>query len=249
MEWNASLYDERHAFVFQYGEDLLSVLRPQPGERILDVGCGTGHLTKAVADSGARVIGLDQSSAMIATARDAYPELEFMVADASDFFLLEPVDAVFSNAALHWVKKAEDAVICIVRALKQGGRFVAELGGRGNVATIVAALREALSALGQPEGTNPWYFPSLAEYALLLEKHGLVVTSAALFERPTPLEGEDGMRTWLRMFADSLVAGLVPTMREQVFEETEARLRGALYKSGAWVADYRRLRITAYREN
>src|SRR5262249_12224499 len=139
-------------------------LAPQPGERILDVGCGTGHLTAQIAQSGASVVGLDNSPEMLTAARAAYPGLEFVQADARQFTFAEPFDAVFSNAALHWVREPQRVIRCIREALKPGGRFVAELGGKGNVQTIAHALRAAAEQLGLPLAESPWYFPGVAEY-------------------------------------------------------------------------------------
>ncbi|HYE71933.1 MAG TPA: class I SAM-dependent methyltransferase, partial [Blastocatellia bacterium] len=123
MKWDSSLYDQKHAYVTKYGEGVLDLLNSQAGERILDVGCGTGHLTKKIAESGAEVVGIDSSAEMIEVARTTYPEINFVVADATDFSFDKPFDAIFSNAALHWVKPPEQAVICMSRALKSGGRF------------------------------------------------------------------------------------------------------------------------------
>src|SRR5947209_4560821 len=182
--WNTALYDQKHAFVFEYGKGLIPVLEPQPGELILDLGCGTGHLTKVIAESGARVIGIDSSTSMIETARAAYPDLEFLIADARDFSFPFQFDAIFSNATLHWIAEAEHVVRRIKESLKTRGRFVAEFGGRGNVATITTAVKQSFLELANIEVDFGWYFPSIGEYASLLEKHGLVVQSALLFERP-----------------------------------------------------------------
>jgi trans-aconitate 2-methyltransferase len=143
-KWDTSLYDQKHAFVFKYGEELIGVLDPQRGERILDVGCGTGHLTSRISDRGAYVRGIDNSVEMIESARAAYPQIDFRVADAADFAFPEPFDGVFSNAALHWVKRSEDAVICMSRVLRPGGRFVVEFGGFGNVRRIYTAIEAAV---------------------------------------------------------------------------------------------------------
>ncbi len=247
--WNSALYDSKHAFVFEYGEELVRVLAPQRGERILDVGCGTGHLTKRIAESGANVIGLDSSDEMIATARANYPDIEFRLADASDFKFAESFDAVFSNAALHWVKRAEEAVICMARALVPFGRLVAEFGGIGNVKLVTSAfessVREATGA--EIEAVN--YYPSIAEYSTLLERHGLEVQSALLFDRPTKLEGgESGLRGWIEMFRGSLLAEVPSQEREGVLTATEAKLRQELFRDGSWWADYRRLRIVAVKK-
>ncbi len=142
MKWNSSLYEQKHSFVFKYGEEVLALLNPQRGERILDVGCGTGHLTKLIAEAGAEVVGIDSSPEMVEAARVACPDINFVVADAADFSFTEPFDAVFSNAALHWVTEAKQAMVCMAQSLKQGGRFVVELGGKGNLTAITGLLEK-----------------------------------------------------------------------------------------------------------
>lgn len=246
--WDASFYDQKHSFVFEFGKGLVSLLDPQPGERILDVGCGTGHLTYEIAERGAHVTGIDNARTMIETARQTYPTLTFQVADAQDFSFTEPFDAVFSNAALHWINDQERAVRCIALALKPGGRLVAEFGGKGNVATILTAAQEAIFSLAGKRVESGWFFPSIGEYASLLEKYGLETRSALLYERPTRLEeGEQGLRNWLSMFGEHLVAGLDDTVRELVIRQVEERTRPLLYRDGSWLADYRRLRLIAYK--
>ncbi|MBL8206326.1 MAG: methyltransferase domain-containing protein [Blastocatellia bacterium] len=243
--WNSSLYDQKHSFVYKYGEDVLGLLEPKPGERILDVGCGTGHLTAQIAEAGATVVGLDSSAAMIDTAQAAYPHLKFVQADASDFSFDEPFDAVFSNAALHWVLQAEAAVKCMSHALRSGGRLVIECGGKGNIRNILTALNQAMIELEQGEMERIWVFHSISEYATLLEKYGLEVNQAFLFDRPTKLEGEDGMLNWLRMFGTVRTQKLSDEMREKAFALANEQLRDVQYIDGHWYADYRRLRISA----
>jgi trans-aconitate methyltransferase len=246
--WNPSLYDRKHSFVTEYGKDLLSLLAPRPSERILDLGCGTGHLTQTIADSGADVVGLDSSPQMIDSARREYPDIEFVVADASDFTFDARFDAVFSNAALHWVRRAESAAGCISRALKPGGRFVAEFGGKGNTANVTAAIEESVFELTGKEARHPWYFPSIGEYASLLERHGLAARSAVLFDRPTKLEGPDGMRNWLVMFCSWIFQELADPddrLTRRILELIERKLRDKQCVEGEWFVDYRRLRITA----
>ena len=204
--WNASLYDQKHSFVSEYGKSLIPLLEPQPGESILDIGCGTGHLTKAIAEAGAHVVGIDSSASMIETARTTYPDIEFLVANARNFSFPTPFDAVFSNAALHWIPEAEEVVHSIATALKPGGRFVAEFGGKGNIATIIFALQQSLREIANIEADFGWYYPSIGEYASLLERHGLMVRMALLFDRPTKLEdGEKGLRNWLQMFRGDML--------------------------------------------
>ena len=239
-------YQDRHSYVFRFGEDLLALLAPKPGERILDLGCGTGQLTSALAESGATVIGMDVSPEMLAQARANYPALEFIQGDASNFTLPEPVDAILSNAALHWVRDAEGVGASVARALKPGGRFVAELGGHGNVQSVVDALRAVLG----PGAPVPWYFPTIGEYATILERHGLEVREAHLFDRPTQVEGEDGMENWLSVFAGLAIAagsdvGTGPRSEKRIFRAVAGKLRESRYRDGVWTLDYRRLRLVA----
>ena len=250
--WNTNLYEQQHAFVWQYGESLLKLLAPKVGERILDLGCGTGQLTEKIAESGAFVYGIDSSLSMISTANVNYPHINFSVADARSFQVEEPLDAVFSNAVLHWIKQPDAAIDCVEKALKRGGRFVAEFGGKGNVGAIVRALLSVLSEIGceEPEALNPWYFPSIGEYAGLLEKQGFDVGYAVLFDRPTPLEGGSaGMVNWIEMFAGGFLSGLSDDVRSQVINSVEERLRPTLYRDGNWSADYRRIRVVAIKNS
>ncbi|WP_324665197.1 methyltransferase domain-containing protein [Haloarcula sediminis] len=247
-EWDPDDYDEGHGFVAEYGKDVVRLLDPQPGERILDLGCGTGTLTAAIADSGADVVGIDAAASMVEQARERYPDLAFEVADAREY---EPgeFDAVFSNAALHWIPgKDHDAVLSMVDdALADGGRFVAELGGRGNVTQVEGAVRAELAERGH-DADHPWYFPSIGEYAPRLEAHGLEVTSARLFDRPTELDGgEAGLREWVGMFGDELFDGVSEADRATILDAVEERLRPALFDAdaGTWTVDYRRLRFAA----
>jgi trans-aconitate methyltransferase len=245
-DWNPALYDQKHAFIFEYGRGLLSVLAPREGEHILDLGCGTGHLTQAIAASGARVLGIDSSPEMIEQARITYPDIEFLVADARTFSFPYLFDAVFSNAALHWIPEAERVVEHIAIALRPGGRFVAEFGGRGNVASITNALQEAMREIAGVKVESGWYFPSIGTYTALLEKHGLAVQSAVLFDRPTKLEeSTHGLRNWLTMFCAGMLVDLPDAMKQRVIEHVEASLRPGLFKDGNWFADYRRLRVVA----
>lgn len=246
--WNPRLYDSKHAFVWRRGEDVFELLHPSSGERILDLGCGTGHLTAKIAAAGAQVTGIDSSHSMIEEARRNYPEIKFCVADARDFRFEEPFDAVFSNAALHWVPEARSVAECISAALKPGGRFVAEFGGKGNVETVVSGFYGALEALGASsrKDPNPWYFPGIAEYGAILEQSGLEMTFAALIDRPTPLEdGENGMRNWIEMFAGSFRAAAPAAKQEAFAAEAERLLRPRLFADGVWTLDCRRLRLSA----
>lgn len=258
MQWDSSLYQTRHDFVFKYGEGVLELLEPRAGERVLDVGCGTGELTARIAESGARVVGLDSSPDMIAAARarscnrernkdcDKETGIEFVQADAANFAFDEPFDAIFSNAALHWVKDMEGAVICMARALKPGGRFVVEMGGRGNIAQLTAAIDAAVLAVTGTHAAHGRYYPALGEYSALLEKYGVEVTAAWLFDRPTQLaEGPLGLRNWIAQFEREVLRDCTEAQRVAIIAAVEDALRDRFFIEGHWFADYRRLRIVA----
>jgi trans-aconitate methyltransferase len=243
--WDPGLYDGKHAFVWQYGASLVELLQPRPGERVLDLGCGTGHLTSQIAAAGATVVGIDSDAAMIEQARRAYPDVQFEPQDARSFRFAEPFDAVFSNAVLHWIKEPELVIASVRRALKDGGRFVAEFGGRGNIRRIATALQQTAAGLGGGIPELPWYYPSISEYTTLLERNGLEVQSAALFDRPTVLEGDDGLRNWVRMFAGHVLRQVPEARHDEFWQRLEQELRPALHYDGCWHADYRRLRLVA----
>lgn len=244
--WNPDLYQQKHSFVWQLSQGLVDLLDPQPGERILDLGCGTGQLTEAIAERGATVIGIDADPAMIAEAQQQFPHLTFEVGDARQFTLPTPVDAIFSNATLHWVDDPVAAIQHMAAVLKPGGRLVAEFGGKGNMAMVLAAIATARDQLGfGPSSASPWYFPAIGEYTSLLEQHGFEVQLARLYDRPTPLDGEDGLLHWLEMFATRFWADLTPQQTAKLLTQVVELARSNLYKQGQWWADYRRLQIIA----
>jgi trans-aconitate methyltransferase len=246
-QWNADLYDRKHSFVAEYGAALLDLLAPQPGEHILDLGCGTGALTQQIADRGATVIGIDSAASMIAQAQQNYPNLSFQVADATNLLFVEQFDAIFSNAVLHWVKPPEAAIASMWQALKPGGRLVVEFGGKGNVKAIATALEQSLREMEypNPETLNPWYFPSIGEYTNRLEQQGFEIQFAALFDRPTPLADADGIQNWIKMFAQSFLQAVPAEQQTTFLSQIADRIRPQLYQNGIWVADYRRIRAIA----
>jgi len=243
MSWDTELYEARHNFVWRLGEGVVELLKPQAGERILDLGCGPGQLTKKIAESGAEVLGLDASLEMIGQARQNYPELRFVLQDAAAMNYEGEFDAVFSNAALHWMLDPAAVVRGVSRALKTGGRFVAEMGGKGNIRTIVEAIHNVIGKY-RPIPASRHYYPSVSEYTSILETHRLEVRMAQLFDRPTPLEGEAGMENWIRQFKMYYFESLPAAALSEVVEE----LRGKLRNESGWYADYRRLRFEAVKE-
>src|SRR5690348_13338875 len=251
ITWDAKLYDDKHAFVWEKAKGVVQLLSPKAGERILDLGCGTGHLTAQIAATGADVIGIDRSPEMISQAREQFPKLHFEVADARHLDFERQFDAVFSNAVLHWIVEPELVVRSVAAALVPGGRFVAEFGGKGNITRLLAAINRAYAKLGIESGLadNIWYYPSVAEYSLLLEKEGLEVRDAKLFDRPTRLEdGERGLEVWLRMFVKFALDRLPAQCQQEFLREIETQARPELFTNENWELDYRRLRIAAWKQ-
>jgi len=246
--WKAGHYRARHAFVYEASRDLVAGwLAPQPNEAILDLGCGTGELTAQIAESGARVTGVDASPDMIAGAQARHPSVMFAVQDAHQLAVQEDFCAVFSNAALHWMKPLPAVFSNVAAALRPGGRLVLEMGGVGNVLEVRRAVETALAERGLPALTHPWVFPSPGELATLLEGAGLRVERLHLFDRPSVLAGADGFRAWLEGFGQGWLSPLDPEERAAVIARAEELARPALRKGEDWVADYVRLRALATR--
>ena len=245
MKWNAGLYNEKHSFVYEFGAQIIDLLDPQPNETILDLGCGSGELTKAIADRGALAYGIDSSPEMIAKAEENYPAMDFWVMDAININFDFKFDAVFSNAAFHWISEPEKAVESIARHLKTGGRLVMEFGGHGNVQSIIEAARNAL-AKRDLAFQDFWYFPTIGEFASLLEKHGFSVGFAQLFPRETELSGsERAITDWLEMFGENFFRDTSGQAKAEILEEITEALRPTSYRNGKWYADYKRIRVSA----
>jgi len=245
QQWNSSRYAKNARFVSDLGEPVVELLDPQPGERILDLGCGDGVLTEKIIARGAEVVGVDASSDMVVAAH--HRGIDARVVDAYHLDFASEFDAVFSNAALHWMKRDPDAIIQGVRrALRPGGRFVAEMGGHGNVAAIAVALCATLEDYGVKDSAAmaPWYFPSADEYRQRLEHAGFRTDYIELIPRPTPLP--TGMRGWLETFAVPFTSSVPQEAQTDFLDEVTARLRPVLCDaSGQWTADYARLRFLA----
>jgi SAM-dependent methyltransferase len=245
QSWNAAGYAANAHFVPALGQPVLELLQSRPGERILDLGCGDGVLTEKLIAAGAQVIGIDSSPDMIAAALSR--GIDARVMDARSMAFESEFDAVFSNAALHWIKDDPDAPIAgAFRALVPGGRFVGEMGGHGCVGAITVALMVALDRRGIRDAASwiPWYFPTVEEYETRLQRAGFVPRSVQLIPRPTPLP--TGMRGWLETFANPFCAALASDRRDDFLDEVTALLKPVLCDSqGRWTADYMRLRFAA----
>lgn len=243
--WNPESYAQNASFVHELAGGVMDWLDAKPGESILDLGCGDGQLTRRIVAAGANVCGIDTSPAMVAATRALGIDAEVASAEALPH-ADETFDAVFSNAALHWVQDQDAMMAEARRVLKPGGRFVAEMGGHGNIAAIRVALIAVLARHGygdREDGVN--YYPTPAGYTRRLQRHGFTVEQIALIPRPTPLP-ESGMRGWLNTFRKGVLDGLPVELRETVVEETVALLAPALRdEDGNWTGDYVRLRFIA----
>lgn len=243
--WDPQAYEKNAAFVYGLAGGLLEWLAAQAGERILDLGCGDGQLTLRIAATGASVTGVDASPEMVASACARGVKADEGNAESLPY-PDAAFDVVFSNAALHWVRGQDAMMAEVRRVLKPGGRFVAEMGGHGNIAAIRVALMAALARHGygdREDGVN--YYPTVEGYTRRLERHGFKVEKMELIPRPTPLP-ESGMNGWLRTFRRGVLDGLPEGLRETVVEETVAFLAIALRdEDGNWMADYVRLRFIA----
>ncbi|MHA1536046.1 MAG: class I SAM-dependent methyltransferase [Alphaproteobacteria bacterium] len=248
QHWDPQRYARNASFVAEHGAPVLELLAPAAGQRILDLGCGDGALSAKLVAMGARVVGIDASAAQIEGARarglDA-GNFEARVMGGEELAFDCEFDAVFSNAALHWMKDAPAVIDGVWRALEPGGRFVGEMGGEGNVASVRGALHRALRSRGlDPRSLDPWFFPDAGEYRALLEARGFAVASIELFARPTPIPGP--IEDWLDTFAESFVLALPAGERDTVKSEVADNLRAELCdEAGQWTIDYVRLRFSA----
>lgn len=248
QDWKADRYAHHAHFVPALGQPVLELLKPLPGERILDLGCGDGVLTEKIAAAGAIVVGVDAAPDMVAAA--IRRGLDARVMEGGKLQFSAEFDAVFSNAALHWMKDDPDAVIAgVYRALKPGGRFVGEMGGHGCVAAIIIAMIAVLERNGITDGAAsiPWYFPTVDDYRGRLERAGFNVEYIELIPRPTPLPTD--MAGWLEVFGQPLLNRLPADQRVRAIGEVVEMLRPVLCdERGRWTGDYIRLRFATRRQ-
>lgn len=242
--WSPDTYSKNARFVSDLGAPLLNLLDPQPGERILDLGCGDGALTEKIAATGSFVIGVDSSPAFVKAAEERGLNVALM--DAQHFGFKRNFDAVFSNAALHWMKRSELVVEGVANCLRRGGRFIGEFGGRGNVESIRAALHAALRKRGiDPWSVDPWYYPSPEEYSELLTRFGFTVDYIELIPRPTKLPGD--ILAWIEVFAQPFTNAVTRSEKARFLTDVRDELEPGLRKAdGSWYADYIRLRFKAF---
>jgi trans-aconitate methyltransferase len=245
--WDPSAYARHARFVSDLGAPVVELLAPRRGERILDLGCGDGVLTKQLADLGCDVVGIDSSPEQIAAARTL--GLTAYLMSAEDLPFQEAFDAVFSNAVLHWITDADPMIAAVHRSLHAGGRFVAECGGYGCVDTVKTALVGALDRRGIDGAARvPWYFPTPDDYRARLERAGFRVDSIILVPRPTPLPGD--ITAWLETFAQSFFHGFSTDARAEYLQEVSATLAPRLRdRAGTWIVDYVRLRFAAVKSH
>ena len=247
QQWQADSYARNARFVADLARPVVDLLNPQPGEEILDLGCGDGALSLTIAARGAQVTGIDPSPSLITAARAA--GLVSVRGDATALPFTGQFDAVFSNAVLHWISDPDAVIGCVARALRPGGRFVGEFGGHGNVAAIVVALRATARRHGLDEAqVSPWFYPTPAEYAERLTRGGFHVDTIELIPRPTPLP--TGIEGWLETFRAPFFQSLPATKRDSIRQEIIDLLAPSLRdQQGNWTADYVRLRFSAHLES
>ena len=245
MDWNSRLYNQKHGFVAEYGKELLSYIPDNPGQAILDIGCGTGTLTAQLAKLGARVVGVDSSEEMIARAQNILPEAEFYICDALNMPFTAEFDVVFSNAVFHWIKDHDALLKAIYKAMRDNGKLICEFGGSRNIAKIEHAFARAYAETGR--GYNHKFnFTEVKAFSDLLEKNGFKIELIYDFDRPTPLsDGKMGLRNWLRQFFASELKAVPPEEWEYITRRVEDLTRRELWNGHEWRADYRRLRAIA----
>lgn len=245
IKWNAQNYTENFSFVHEYGENVMELLKSPAGSRVIDLGCGNGALTAVLKEKGYQVIGVDDSEDMLEKARNIHPELDFCRGNALDF-QMEPVDAVFSNAVLHWIDRdrQQEMLENIASNIKPGGEFVCEFGGRGCAEKVHSCLEKIFEEKGLVY-PRTFYFPTIGEYAPLLEKAGFTVKYAILFDRPTPQT--QGLEGWIRMFDTAPFRGMEENLVTEIIHEAQERLQPELVKDGIWYVDYVRIRFRCER--
>ncbi len=244
MKWDSKLYNDSQDFVAEYGKSLLEFL-PAKTEKILDLGCGTGTLTKQLAERCEYVLGIDSSDAMIREAKKSYPGLDFAIADALELSYESEWDIVFSNAVFHWIGDQDLLLQKIYKALKPNGKLICEFGAYGNIAVIEDGFREALQEIGI-QYVSKFNFPVVSDFEYILKENGFIIEQLYAYDRPTPLKnGEQGLHHWATQFFQSELAPLSAEQRDSVLNRMSRQIKSKLWNGTCWVADYKRLRAIA----
>lgn len=248
VSWDAAEYQKNFSFVPAYGEAVVDLITKPAGSSVIDLGCGTGSLTDLLADRGYAVTGIDDSEEMLQLAGKEHPNRRFLRGNAVTFRLEEKADVIFSNAVFHWIdEKDQQAMLSnLYDNLKPGGELVCEFGGFGCAETVHRALEQCFSRRGLTYERG-FYFPTIGQYAPMLEKAGFKVAYAALFDRPTPQNGSDGLANWIRTFVKKPFEGTCESRKEEIVSDAVSGLRDRLYRDGCWIVDYVRIRFRAVR--
>ena len=246
IKWEAKEYENKFSFVHHYGEDVINMIDAPINSFVVDLGCGSGALTQKISQRGYSVIGIDGSPDMLKLARELHPNLKFIEADARYFNMEEKADVIFSNAVLHWIdgNEQDNLLKNIRRNLKDNGSLVCEFGGYGCAEKVHSALRQAFNSRGL-EYPFYFYFPTIGEYAPRMEEAGFIVKEAYLFDRPTPQEGQDGLKNWIKMFCKRAFMNVNENEKENIIDEAVKIARDFLFHDGQWYVDYVRIRIKA----
>lgn len=247
MKWDANLYNNSQNFVAEYGKGLLDFV-PAGTNKILDLGCGTGTLTRQLAERCQDVLGIDASDAMIKAAQKSYPQLKFAVADALELSDAQEWDIIFSNAVFHWIRDHNLLLQKIHRALKPKGKLICEFGAHGNISIIENGFHRALQEIGV-DYRSKFNFPTVEDFEDLLHQNGFVIEQIYDYDRPTPLkDGAQGLHHWAIQFFQRDLGKLSAEQQSNVLERMKHDLKSKLWNGTCWVADYRRLRVIAARQ-
>ncbi len=244
MNWDSKLYNDSQNFVAEYGKGLLEFV-PAKTNKILDLGCGTGTLTKQLAERCNYVLGIDSSDTMIQEAKRSYPYLDFETANALEILYECEWDIIFSNAVFHWINNHNLLLQKIHKALKQNGRLICEFGAYGNISTIENGFGYALQEIGV-KYVSKFNFPTVNNFEHLLKENGFLIEQIYCYDRPTPLkDGNQGLYNWAIQFFQSELGQLSAEQQHKVLSSMSSRIKSQLWNGTCWVADYKRLRAIA----
>lgn len=247
MEWNSTLYDNKHDFVAEYGKGLLEFVPDNMNQKILDLGCGTGTLTAQLSNLAHTVIGVDSSSNMIEKAQSQFQNIKFMQCDALALPFENEFDVVFSNAVFHWIDDHDTLLKNVYKVLKKDGMLICEFGAVGNIATIENAFAQCSEKLGF-EYRPKFNFPTVKTFERHLKDNGFQIDRIYDYDRPTVLkDGEQGLSNWMKQFFASELALMPEAVQNEIFYSVEKLTKDALWNGREWVADYRRLRAIAHK--